>query len=115
MQLTGTTQPPPTSPPATDEFEISLFGPGFGECIVIHLGGGDWIVVDSCRDLDSKCPVALEYLGKLGVDVRSQVKRVIATHWHDDHIDGISDVFRSAEASMFACTTAFQEDDFKRL
>ena len=104
-----------TSPPARDEIGISLFGPGFGECIVMHLGAGDWIIVDSCRELDSKRPVALEYLAKHGVDIGKSVCRVVATHWHDDHIDGIAEVYRTAESAAFACTTAFQQTEFKDL
>ena len=110
MQSIGT-----SPPPAIDEVEVSLFGPGFGECIVIHLGNSDWIIVDSCRDLDSKRPVALEYLASLGVDVERSVRRIVATHWHDDHIDGLSEVFRTARSSSFVCTTAFQRDEFKSL
>ncbi|PXF57856.1 MAG: hypothetical protein C4B58_08625 [Deltaproteobacteria bacterium] len=36
--------------PSPDELEISLFGPGRGECVVAHLGNNDWLVVDSCLD-----------------------------------------------------------------
>jgi hypothetical protein len=34
--------------PRIGECELSLFGSGVGECIVIHLGNGDWVIVDSC-------------------------------------------------------------------
>ena len=40
----------PVDPPASDVFEVSIFGPGKGESIVVHIGNGRWIVVDSCRD-----------------------------------------------------------------
>src|SRR5262245_58961005 len=56
------------TPPASDEVEISLFGPGIGECSVVHLGGGQWMVVDSCIDRSTRRPVALEYLAEIGVD-----------------------------------------------
>ena len=46
-------------PPSPDELEISLFGPGRGECVVVHLGNNDWLVVDSCLDNTSSQPVAL--------------------------------------------------------
>ena len=35
-----------TRPPAPDELEVSLFGRGVGECAVVHLGSGEWLVVD---------------------------------------------------------------------
>ena len=38
------------APPRTDELEVSLFGPGVGECVIVHLGAGEWMVVDSCLD-----------------------------------------------------------------
>ena len=102
-------------PPAASEIEVSLFGPGFGECVVLHVGEGDWIIVDSCRDLDSHAPVAIAYLEQLGVEIDRSVRRVVATHWHDDHIDGISQIFREADSAAFVCTGAFQHDDFRQL
>src|SRR5437879_5098718 len=110
MQLIG-----PGPPPARNEIEISLFGPGFGECIVMHVGEAQWIIIDSCRDLASKRPVALEYLANIGVDAAKSVQCIVATHWHDDHIGGLSEVFRAAASSIFACTTAFGRDEFKSL
>src|SRR5260370_27238866 len=67
------------------ELEVSLFGPGVGECVVVHLGLGEWLVVDSCVDPVSRKPVALNYLSELHVDVGKAVKQVVAKHWHDDH------------------------------
>ena len=55
-------------PPADDEFELSVFGPGMGECLVIHLGQGDWLVIDSCRYPGAKSPVAIAYLEALGIE-----------------------------------------------
>lgn len=102
----------PSPPPARDEVEVSLFGPGFGECLVIHLGEDDWVIVDSCRDLDSKVPVALKYLEGLGVDVSTRVRLVVATHWHDDHIDGLAETFVKARGAAFVCTNAFRREEF---
>src|SRR5438067_455186 len=39
---------PKTEPPDSSELELSVFGPGRGECLVVHLGAGEWMVVDSC-------------------------------------------------------------------
>lgn len=36
--------------PNPNEFELTLLGPGYGECVEIHHGHGEWIVVDSCVD-----------------------------------------------------------------
>jgi glyoxylase-like metal-dependent hydrolase (beta-lactamase superfamily II) len=78
----------PAAPPGESEFEVSVFGPGHGECIVLHVGKGDWVVVDSHRDSETNEPVALRYLQTLGVNSAERVKMVVATHWHDDHMDG---------------------------
>jgi hypothetical protein len=37
------------SRPADDQIEVSLFGPGYGECCLIHIGNGKWIVVEPIR------------------------------------------------------------------
>lgn len=103
------------SPPANNEIELSVFGPGVGECLVVHLGGGDWMVVDSCRNKSTTNPVALDYLTEIGVDIAHQVKVVVITHWHDDHIRGVADFFRLAESATFVCPEALSSDQFLRL
>lgn len=52
------------APPAHDELEVSVFGPGYGEAIVIHLGENEWILIDSCIEPESKEPAAIHYLTK---------------------------------------------------
>ena len=54
-------------PPRDDEFELTLLGPGYGESIVMHIGEGAWVLVDSCGRADA--PAALDYLETLGIDV----------------------------------------------
>jgi glyoxylase-like metal-dependent hydrolase (beta-lactamase superfamily II) len=103
------------TPPESYELEISLFGPGIGESIVAHLGDGDWIVVDSCKDRKSRQPVALQYLNSLGVDVANKVKLVVATHWHDDHIKGLAEVLRAAEKAEFVSSAAYLFRDLVRI
>ena len=104
-----------SSPPEAGELEVSVFGPGFGECIVLHLGVGQWAVVDSCLDPVSKRPAALHYLESLGVEVAKAVCLIVGTHWHDDHMHGISAVFREAKQAVFACTEAVLEPDFEEV
>ena len=102
---------PVDSPPRHDELEITVFGPGYGESIVLHMGDGIWIVVDSCIDKDGQ-PQALEYLRSLGVAVQKDVRLVIATHWHDDHIRGISKLFSACTSADFCCASAFCQKEF---
>ncbi len=70
------------TPPAKDEIEISIFGPGIGECILLHLGDNEWIVVDSCIDRITHGPIGIKYLKDLNVNLATSVKLFIITHWH---------------------------------
>lgn len=96
----------PKAPPSPDELEVSIFGPGRGECVVLHLGFGEWVVVDSCRNSRTKKPIALQYLEELGVEIGTAVRLVVVTHWHDDHISGVSQVLQEAVTAEFACSAA---------
>jgi hypothetical protein len=100
------------TPPSRDEIEISIFGPGIGEAIVIHVGDNEWLIVDSCIDIISRNPIAIKYLKDLNVDISSSVKLFIITHWHDDHIRGSSTILKECEAAIFACSAAILSDEF---
>lgn len=104
-----------TAPPDNDELELSLFGPGLGECAVVHVGAGSWLVVDSCLNAKGDRPVALEYLESLHVDVEKDVELVIITHWHDDHIRGASALLQAASAARFVCSAALRSEEFTAL
>jgi hypothetical protein len=99
------------SHPSDDELEVSVFGPGIGECIVVHLGHREWIIVDSCCEANGE-PTALAYLNDIGVDVESEVKLIVASHWHDDHIRGLSRVFSECSSAVFSCAIALREKEF---
>lgn len=101
--------------PAPDEVEISLFGPGYGECVLIHPGDGYWIVVDSCIDPISFKPAALEYFDTIGVDTSADVKQIIATHWHDDHVRGLGNVFKACKSAKFVCSAAINNEEFSEI
>jgi hypothetical protein len=101
--------------PADDELEVSIFGPGVGECVVVHLGGGRWMVVDSCLNPTTKEPVALEYLRLLGVVVERDVAAVVVTHWHDDHTRGASEVLDACTEAEFWCSAALSKREFFEL
>jgi len=103
------------SPPQADELEVSVFGPGFGECIVVHLTGYSWLVIDSCLDARTKEPAALVYFQKLRVDASKDVRFVVSTHWHNDHIRGIGRVFEKCEAAKFVCAHGLGSKEFKNL
>ena len=102
--------------PAADQLEVTVFGPGLGECILVHLGGGNWINIDSCTDPRSsdKSPVPLRYLTDLNVDPAHAIKVIVATHWHSDHINGISKIVTSVPNALVAIPQAMGKLDFLR-
>ena len=100
--------------PAPDELEISCFGPGFGECIVVHVGEGKWVVVDSCVESGErdKRPVAERYLRALNVRLESDVILIVATHWHSDHICGLGRLVDLCSGAEFSCANALLQNEF---
>jgi hypothetical protein len=103
------------TPPSADEIEISLFGPGYGESIVIHIGNNQWILVDSCMNPHTRKPAALSYLGDLKIDVGRAVRLIVATHWHDDHIRGLSATLRQCTSAKLVISAALSEENFLSL
>jgi beta-lactamase superfamily II metal-dependent hydrolase len=104
-----------TDAPHESEIEVSLFGPGYGESAVVHIGDGDWIVIASCRQPETRESVPLQYLEAIGVDVANDVKILVATHWHDDHVAGLDDLYEACASAVFVCSAAVQSKDFRTL
>jgi hypothetical protein len=94
-----------------DEFEVSVFGPSFGECICLHLGDGAWVVIDSCLDEARSNPASLTYLRSLRLDPGEAVRLIVITHWDDDHIRGIARVVEACAAADVACSAALGKTD----
>lgn len=103
------------SPPAPDELELSVFGPGYGESIVLHLGDNQWVLVDSCIEPDSDRPASLKYLQNLQVDLESSVKMIVVSHWHDDHVRGMSSLLEECPSATFVISGALRSDEFLKL
>ena len=102
-------------PPSNNEIELSIWGAGYGEAIVLHVGGGKWIIVDSCIDPDSKLPISLAYLKNLKFQVDKDVRLLVSTHWHDDHIKGISTVLDKCKSADIVISSALRKDEFLKL
>lgn len=96
--------------PDENTFEISLFGPGTGECIVAHLGNGEWMIVDSCCSKGTKSPVALEYLSSLGISFEN-VAVIVVSHFHDDHIQGITEIVQSCPNAVVCISSALVKEE----
>jgi beta-lactamase superfamily II metal-dependent hydrolase len=103
------------TPPGSDSFELSLFGCGVGESAALHLGHGEWIIVDSCRINKRDEPLPLIYLRECGIDPASAVKLIVLTHWHDDHVDGASSIVQACPKARIALSAAFVADEFAQI
>lgn len=99
-----------TIAPAEDELEVTLIGPGRGESVVVHYGGGAWIVIDSCVHRDGR-PAAVRYLESIGVPLAA-VTHLVASHWHDDHIRGFGDLVEECPQATVAISAALECDEF---
>jgi len=102
-------------PPGHNQLEISVFGVGVGECVVVHLGDGDWMVVDSFLNRHTGNPVALDYLKALDVDPSRNLKRLVITHWHNDHTRGASAILTTAPVAKTWASVALQQQNFSKL
>jgi hypothetical protein len=99
-------------PPQEDEIEVSIFGPGYGESIALHIGAGSWILIDSCIEPNLKIPAFLHYCSKIKIDPKECVRAIVATHWHDDHIRGLSEVLAECPNADFICSDALNCREF---
>ena len=97
--------------PGLDEIEVSLFGPGYGECVLVHIGNGKWVIVDSCLDTGPHS-TALDYLRSIDSNPSESVCLVVATHWHDDHIRGMADLVEVCDRAIFSCAAALGKEEF---
>ena len=88
-----------------------LLGPGYGESVVLHMGHGAWVIVDSCINTGGE-PRALEYLESIGVDPAQGVDLIVATHWHDDHIRGMARLVEVCSQAEFCCANALLTEEF---
>ena len=99
------------TPPDVDCAEISLFGPGIGECIVLHIGEGRWFIIDSCLCPSTKQPIALNYLQSIGVDVSQKVVGILVTHWHLDHIEGAFTLLKACAKAKICFPSALMSKE----
>ena len=100
--------------PSDDEIEITLFGKGVGECVVIHLGGGRYVTIDSFINTETKRPIALDYLESMDVSSEN-IDCVIVTHWHKDHVLGVSQLASNvSDNASFVMPAIIQETCFSQ-
>lgn len=107
---------PDGTAPGTEVLEVTTFGPGYGESAVLHLGQGQWGIIDSCYGVWSEdAPAALWYLEHIGVDPKAQVAFICATHWHDDHIAGMAKMVEACPSAKIYVSNAMRSDELLAL
>ena len=97
--------------PPEDQIQIVVFGPGFGESILMHLGNRNWFIVDSCLN-EEGVPVSISFLKNIGVNVTNEVQAVIATHWHKDHTMGLYQTLSECKAAKFVVSATLRNENF---
>ena len=102
-------------PPKSTDIELTVIGPGYGESILVHVGEGRWIIVDSCIDRETGRPRALTYLEGIEVDPSTSVALVVATHWHDDHIAGMEQLATVCRKAAFCCPAALLDEECRTI
>lgn len=94
-------------------FQVILLGTnGYGESILIRLCEHHWIVVDSCEDPYNRRCLPLDYLNSIGVDVKEDVKMIVCSHWHDDHIRGLDTLLEASNKADFVMPIVSDKEKF---
>ncbi len=78
----------------------------------MHIGNGAWVVVDSSADHKRDVVIPLKYLESIGLNPASAVVLVVATHWHEDHVRGMTQVLEACPKATFCCAGAFTKKEF---
>jgi hypothetical protein len=81
--------------------QVTVLGRAVGESVVVRFGGLGWLVVDSFVSRRRAAP--LRYIEHVGGDP-ADIRWVCATHWHNDHVKGLSEVLAAAgtDATFFS-------------
>ena len=71
---------------------------------------GQWTLVDSCLNPETREPAALTYLDSIGVSAQYSVRLVLVTHWDDDHIGGVRKIVERCHQATVACSLALSHE-----
>ena len=71
------------------------------------------MVIDSFNNPLTHNPIALDYLDAIGVSF-TQIKDVIISHWHTDHIAGISTILDASTNVKVVLSPIIYEDKFNK-
>jgi hypothetical protein len=82
--------------PKNNEVEITLFGNGYGESIVIYIPEVGWGIIDSFQtEIEGRTIIPpLEYLKELLYPDYPRLAFILLTHPHEDHYLGFDNILR---------------------
>src|SRR5262249_49093086 len=55
------------------------------------------------------------YLRQLNLEPAEAVRLIVCTHWHSDHVRGLSDLVRECAKARFVCSLALVSNQFKEI
>lgn len=96
--------------------EIYVLGTGgkYGESIILNLCNDNWAIIDSCKNPNSGEILPLEFIKNKKIKPE-QIKFILCSHWHDDHINGLSDVFEYSIDADFIFTRITDQKKFLQM
>ncbi len=95
------------------KLKLVLFGRGVGEGVLCNYGPNQWIIVDSCygKNKNEQKPAALEYLLDNNIPF-DEVKLIVISHFHDDHIKGMLEIVKSCVNAKVYIPQALSSREF---
>lgn len=96
--------------PTEKEIELVVFGRGYGECILFKYSNTEYMIIDSFINPDTNNPIAIDYLNAINVPI-GNICKVVITHWHGDHIAGVSDIINHASSNVKVIINPIIKDD----
>lgn len=85
--------------PNPDELVVTVLGGASqGESVVVHIGDGRWVVIDSYTSHNKSLPFL--YLSSINAPL-DKVELVICSHWHSDHVKGLYQILSQCPKARF--------------
>ena len=97
-----------------EEIELLVFGRGYGECILIKYSKDEYALVDCFKNPVTNNPIVIDYFNAIN-ELPEKINIIVVTHWHKDHISGISDVIPLANSNVkIVLNPIVKENDFNK-
>ena len=97
------------APPAADEFEVTLFGPVTAKRSP-SIWGKELAPGRFVHRPRIQGPRLRNVLEQIGIDA-GQVRAIVASHWHDDHVRGISQLAAKHPKADFVISAVFNNKE----